>query len=79
VYFNFIVKFNSPNKNKNIQYWWEKSGKYGSGLDLSKDTLSIRNSCNSNNDVFEEMTERRLRRILLNVWQYINKLYNAEF
>jgi hypothetical protein len=28
-------------------------------LDLLKNTLSIRNSCNSNNDDFEEMTERK--------------------
>jgi hypothetical protein len=79
VYFNFTVKINSTNRNKNIQYWWEESGKYESGLDLSKNTLSVWNSCNSNNDDFEEIAGGRWRKILLDVWQYINNLSGTEF
>jgi hypothetical protein len=67
VYFNFIVIINSPNKNKNIQYRWEKNAKYGSGLDLSKDTLLIESSCNSNDYDFKEMTGGRWKR-RLSVW-----------
>jgi hypothetical protein len=54
--------------NSNKQYWWEESGEYGSGLDLLKNTLSVGNSWNSNNDNFEEMTGGRWRRKLLGVW-----------
>jgi hypothetical protein len=68
MYFNVTVKINSPNKNKNIQYRWEKSAKYRSGLDLSKDILAVGNSYNSNNWFFEEMTEGKRRRRLLSVW-----------
>jgi hypothetical protein len=79
VYFNFTVKINSPNRNKNIEYWWEDSRKYRYELNLLKDTLSVRNSCNNNNDDFEEMAGGRWRRRLLSVWQYINKLSGTEF
>jgi hypothetical protein len=68
VYFNFTVKINSPNRNKNIQYRWENSAKYELELDLSKDTLSVESSCNSNKDDFEEMAGGRIRRRLLGVW-----------
>jgi hypothetical protein len=44
---------------KNLQYWWEKSGEYGLALDLSKDIISVGNSCNSNIDDFEEITDWR--------------------
>jgi hypothetical protein len=33
----------------------EESDEYGSGLYMSKNTLSVENSCNSNNDDFEEI------------------------
>jgi hypothetical protein len=68
VYFNFTVKINSPNRNKNIQYRWEDSAKYEFGLDLSKDTLSVESSYNNNKYDFEEMTGERIRRRLLGVW-----------
>jgi hypothetical protein len=54
-----IQPFEWTNRNKNIQYWWGDGGKYGSGLNLLKNTLSIRNSCNSNNDDFEEMAREK--------------------
>jgi hypothetical protein len=79
VYFNFTAKINSPNRNKNIEYWWELNGKYGSGLDLSKVTLSIQISYNIYNGDVEEMAGGRWRRKSLSVWQYINKLYGTEF
>jgi hypothetical protein len=75
VYFNFTTKINSSNRKKNLQYWWEESGKYGSGLDLSKNTLLIGNSCNSNNGDFEEIIGERWRKRFLGVWQHINKLF----
>jgi hypothetical protein len=58
VYLNFTAKINSPNRKKiyNID---AKSGEYRLGLDLSKNTFSVGNTCNCNNDNFEEMTERR--------------------
>jgi hypothetical protein len=62
VYFNFTTKNNSPNRKKNLQYWWEDSGEYGSELDLSKNTLSVGSSCNSNNNDFEEIIGGRWRR-----------------
>jgi hypothetical protein len=58
---------NSPNRNKNIQYRWEESAKYGSELNLSEGTLSIENSCNDNNDDSEEMIWGKRKRKLLDV------------
>jgi hypothetical protein len=61
MYFNFIEKNNSPNRNKtyNIDEKRVVNTEYGSGLDLSKNTLSVRNSCNSKNDDFKKMTRGR--------------------
>jgi hypothetical protein len=68
VCFNFSIKINSSNRNKNLQYRWEKSAKYGYELDLSKDALLVGSSCNSNNNDFEEIAGGRRSRRLLGVW-----------
>jgi hypothetical protein len=58
VYFNSTVKINNPNRNKNIQYRWEESTKYGYELDLSKIYTFNWSYCNSNNDDFEKKEEK---------------------
>jgi hypothetical protein len=67
VYFSFTTKINILNRNRNVQYWWEVSGKYESRLDLSKDTLSVWNSYNSYNENFKKIAEGKWRRKLLDV------------
>jgi hypothetical protein len=67
MYFNFRVKINSPNRNKNIQYRWEKRAKYKSELNLSKYILSVGSSYNSDNDDFEEISGGRRKRRLSGV------------
>jgi hypothetical protein len=64
VYFNFIIKINSPNRNKNIQYRLEKSAKYRYELDLSKDIILVGISYNSNNGDFKEIIGGRRRKLL---------------
>jgi hypothetical protein len=57
VYFNFKKKIITQIEIKTYNIDEKKSGEYRSELDQSKNTFSVRNSCNSNNDDFKEMTE----------------------
>jgi hypothetical protein len=68
MYFNFTVKNNSSNNNKNMQFRWEVNAKHRSWLDLLKDLFLVKSSYNNNNDDFKKMIKGRQRKKMLAVW-----------
>jgi hypothetical protein len=63
MYFKFIEKniVQIEIKTYNIDENRVVNTEYGSRLDLSKNTLSIRNSCNSKNDDFKKNSLRKMK------------------